>query len=693
MLKHLLYLVLFISAEKSISQILYSERFNNLTLNSGTITGTSNAYLYSDLPTGMVAINTSTLAADTLTGNYPFRANGQKQKAWLSYKPFTATDTFAVSTSWVNPSGTASAWMITPPISSITVNSVLSWEAMAPDFNNPDGYEVYAAISTTNSPLASDFTTPLFSTSAEKNSWQTHGISLSSFAGQTIRIAFKNNSSNKYQLWVDDIVVSQITNAYDVSALSHSVYKYSSVNSNNTMAATFKNHGYTPITNLTLKYRMENGSTVTETKIISPPLNYLESRTLTFTQPFSSTTPIYTTFKIWADLINGQADEFIANDTIAGSITVSSSVPPKKVLVEQFTSSTCGWCPEGYSVLKTIAATNTNVIAASHHIDDNMSTASGVALKADYATDLPSATIDQVYFPTNQNIAINRESWNTYISQRLAMKTPATVTITNISYNTVTRQLDATVSTAFVGDVKGDYRLNLYVKENNVYGPTNDNSDNQWNQHSFLFNIGSSPYYQIGSYLNSNTYLLNPSQFKHQYVINELTDGPYGAAGIIPINGPTQGLNFSKNYSITLPTATNGEFRYNADNIYLIGVVTEYNADTKSRSVLNAAEVKLTPNQEVLVGINELKNPTVELTLFPNPATEECYLSYHLNQNEMVTVNIYNALGELVSIETRNAYAGDVIHALNVNELRAGNYSVQVSFKNNVVTRKLTIIK
>jgi hypothetical protein len=42
-----------------------------------------------------------------------------------------------------------------------------------------------------------------------------------------------------------------------------------------------------------------------------------------------------------------------------------------------------------------------------------------------------------------------------------------------------------------------------------------------------------------------------------------MADGAYGAAGIIPSNGSTNGQTYTKNYSYTF-SATSGEFRYNA---------------------------------------------------------------------------------------------------------------------------------
>jgi hypothetical protein len=172
-----------------------------------------------------------------------------------------------------------------------------------------------------------------------------------------------------------------------------------------------------------------------------------------------------------------------------------------------------------------------------------------------------------------------------------------------------------------------------------------------------------------------------------------MIDGAYGASGIIPVNGSTKGQTYSKNYSFTLPSAMAGEFRYNVDNIYLIGVLSEYNTDTKSRTILNVAEVKLNSNSETVVGNKDLTKTDIQLNVFPNPTTDICYLTYSLKNDEFVTINVYNTLGELVLIETKNVNAGNVTHVLNVNELRSGNYSVQVSFKNNSITKKLTIIK
>jgi hypothetical protein len=523
------------------AQVLYSERFNAVSgLNTGTYTANSSlqSYLYGSVPSAMTSINNGNLYADTTTGNYPYKAQFQSQKGWLAYRPAgitNITDTFAVSTSWLIPTGTSGSWLITPTISNIASNSVLTWEAMAPDANNLDGYDVYVSTNTVTAPSVGDFTTLVYTTAAENNIWQTRSISLGAFAGQNIRIAFKNNSIDKYQLWLDDIVVKNIPNAYDVIGKSNDTYKYSVINTNNSIIATFQNNGYTPISSVTLNYKAGNNAVVSETQNLSTALNYLGIQQFTISAPLIATLPSYNDLKVWVSNINGQADQFNSNDTVVGSITISSSIPDKKIVVEEFTGATYGWCPDGQTKLFAIdtALATSNVIVASIHDHDNMSVATGTTLSAANSNGFPSAMIDRHYFPSYGKLALDRLNWNTYLTQRQSMVVPATITITAVAYNSITRQISATVSSTFVGDVKGDYRLNLYVKENNVFGPINDLTDNNWNQHSYLYTINSSPYYQVGSVLNASsnpaTYLMNANDYKHKYVVDEIIYGAIGA--------------------------------------------------------------------------------------------------------------------------------------------------------------------
>ena len=115
----------------------------------------------------------------------------------------------AISSSWfdVGPTGVANDWMITPAIGVLPANQMLSWIGEASNAGFADGYEV--RISTTG-PLpatAANFNTVLFSIGAENAFPTTRAVSLAAYAGQSVYIAFVNNSNDKDILIIDDIWV------------------------------------------------------------------------------------------------------------------------------------------------------------------------------------------------------------------------------------------------------------------------------------------------------------------------------------------------------------------------------------------------------------------------------------------------------------------------------------------------------
>ncbi len=58
-----------------------------------------------------------------------------------------------------------------------------------------------------------DFTVQLYSTTAENSTWTSREVALGAYAGQTVRIAFVNNSNDMYVLLVDNIKVENAPTA------------------------------------------------------------------------------------------------------------------------------------------------------------------------------------------------------------------------------------------------------------------------------------------------------------------------------------------------------------------------------------------------------------------------------------------------------------------------------------------------
>ena len=142
-------------------------------------------------------------------GNTPNQIVDQFTDGWLVFEEVNGTNgNFSLqSTSWYSPAGTADDWAISPAIN-IGVNEELSWSARAPDPAFRDGYEVY--VSTTTATInGCQANTAVFSLAAEENTYTTRAIDLSAagYSNETIFVCFRNNSTDRNILEVDDIQV------------------------------------------------------------------------------------------------------------------------------------------------------------------------------------------------------------------------------------------------------------------------------------------------------------------------------------------------------------------------------------------------------------------------------------------------------------------------------------------------------
>ncbi len=115
-------------------------------------------------------------------------------------------DTIMASTSYFDPVGQADRWLITPAITLGAFGNHLYWDARSQDGSFPDDYKIF--VSRTDTQLAS-FTDTVASIQFEFAEWTSRSTDLSSFGldGETIYIAFVNQTDDGFKLYVDDIRV------------------------------------------------------------------------------------------------------------------------------------------------------------------------------------------------------------------------------------------------------------------------------------------------------------------------------------------------------------------------------------------------------------------------------------------------------------------------------------------------------
>ncbi len=132
--------------------------------------------------------------------------------AWVVTEDLDDTgsgDSVLTSTSWYTPPGTADDWIISPAITLGAFGNKMSFDAKTYDASFADGFQVFASqFNAIDSFLVHD---TLLDITAQNTSWTTYEISLDSFAlsGQTIYLAFRNNSSDDYLLSLDNIYVGK----------------------------------------------------------------------------------------------------------------------------------------------------------------------------------------------------------------------------------------------------------------------------------------------------------------------------------------------------------------------------------------------------------------------------------------------------------------------------------------------------
>ena len=691
MKKILIFTAFIVCASQLFSQVLFSNSFGNLSLQ--TYTTTSSSVQYTTAPSLFSIINDGLKnnVGSTANPNKPFNVPALKTEGWAVLYNTIENDTFLVSTSWLDTLVAVDRWIITPSITNITANTVLTWLAKSPDANFQESYLVYGT-NKTGTLVPQDFTIgdQLFTTAAENSTWTRRSVSIGAFAGQTLRFAFRNNSNDKYQLWIDDIEVVTLANNLDAAVTSIEAKKYTLTNSTDTVKVNLSNLGSTTINTLTLNYTIGNSSINSQVFSFANGLVYNQSNLSAFPLPYSVSTAGNYKLKVWINansLNTSLQDQNQLNDTVFTYITVQNSAPRKSVLVEQFVSAFDGECTD--AIQKILALQNDSVIVVNVHDLDSLKEPNSTGILSAYKKNTATAMFDRNYFSTPGSVAVTRPYYNSLLAKQLLTISPASVSIINKTYNSLTKQLSFTVKADFVGDVKGDLRLNAYLVENQVHGPWGDTLVNGYNQLNNYYNVPWSPFYQMGYYsFTYSTNVLNGVQFPHQNTLVHSFDGSFGNAGLIPTTGGTQNQSYQQTYTLTVPTPTNNINKFNSDNLYIVGFLAEYGANQNSRNILNVVKEKITTNNETL-GLKE-NTTKVNLSVYPNPSNGIMYL------NSSKTINTYqikviDLMGRCVRIESLVRVGNTSM--LDLSALNNGIYFLQISSESGNFVEKIVIQK
>jgi hypothetical protein len=231
-------------------------------------------------------------------------------------------------------------WLITPQLTLGTGPGplCLSWKASSMYPFYAEEYEVRIS---TAGPNVNDMMVnpPLYVQTGEPLGWNQYNVDMSFYAGQTVYIGFWHKSLDKFAFYLDDIRITQPVSR-DVSVKSLSIGEVVTQGSY-PLTGELLNGGTTLISSMDLHWNVNNGpvNTVSLFSLFIPQASFYNYAHSINWNPSANGAYI---LKIWASNINGQPDQYTANDTLTQLVFVHSN--PRVILVEEFTNTDCPPC-------------------------------------------------------------------------------------------------------------------------------------------------------------------------------------------------------------------------------------------------------------------------------------------------------------------------------------------------------------
>lgn len=454
-------------------------------------------------------------------------------------------------------------------------------------------------------------------------SWTTGTVNLTSYTNQNaLHVAFRHNDGGAWAdgFAVDDVVVRTVA-ANDAAMESITVDPYVA-SGNIDITGIYSNQGSNALTSLDINYQIDNGAVQTD-NLTGLNVALLGTGTFTHSTQANLTTPGTYSLKVWTSNPSGQTDANVGNDTMMTSISVLSQIPNKRAILEDHTGAWCQFCPDGSVVAEQVLTTHSEAIVIAVHNNDAMDIPEGNQISAEYIGGYPSGTVDHFKFDNEPDVEINRGNWVARVGDRLAMTSPAGVSIESQSWNSATREITVTVKADFYGTVNGDIRLNAYVVEDSVVG-----SGQGYDQVNFYNTQSGHPYSGAGNPIVG---------FVHDHTLRAMLGGAWGSMN----SGIPTTVNDGDSYTETFTYTLDPTFR--EDHIHLVAVVQGYDNDPNNRAIMNSDEEDL----EILSSVEGQLEDAVT-NVYPNPFSDEAHIEFTLDQGAELNVEVYDLFGKRI---------------------------------------------
>ena len=232
----------------------------------------------------------------------------------------------------------------------------------------------------------------------------------------------------------------------------------------------------------------------------------------------------------------------------------------KKVLLEEFTGSWCGYCPSGAEILQNLM-NSYSVIGVALHSSDDMSIAHTSVLESFYpSSGYPSGMVDRINF--DGIVGLNRGYWSYITEQQLQKSAICGLAINSeISGDSVNIQIRSAFDTTMAME---NYNLNVYIIEDDVQG-----EGYGYDQRNYYNDDAESSFYQLGDPIIN---------YKHNQTLRKVLTNTYGS----PFTASSSpGIEYIDNFKEDI---TN----FNKNKLSVVAFITYNGAAATNHEVLNA---------------------------------------------------------------------------------------------------------
>ncbi|MDG1298049.1 MAG: T9SS type A sorting domain-containing protein [Saprospiraceae bacterium] len=366
---------------------------------------------------------------------------------------------------------------------------------------------------------------------------------------------------------------------------------------------------------------------------------------------------------------NGAADDNTMNNSGAASIKGVTPVGGRSVVVEELTGTWCPWCPYGNILLDRLKlGFGDHFVPVAIHFGDPM------------AYDEYDAYIGATFNGGSNsypNIVVNRQESmhpiNGLPAVEAVLTTPSDGNIEfGAIYDESTDQYLILIGSSFNNDYSGaDYKVHAQIVENNVTGVIS--------QYAQSNNLSGQPGDFDGWEALSNP--VPAAQMSYQEVARAYLSSFDGVAGVIPAEVEA-GATYATSFDYT-PGAVD------VNELHVVSFITD-----ASGQIVHASQISLADAvaNGPLNADNVLTAADIDLTVYPNPATEFVSVQFMDSNSEKVQLELVDVNGKVVYTNAFDNTNNVINKAINTTQLSTGIYMLNIKLDNQLISKKVNVI-